>query len=192
MSDEVTRGIIALVDADRLVDDLEAQLSAANKALYELRTVTLPMIFADADAMEQTVGGEGPYAGAKAKVGTMITGSLPRVDEKNDTTPEMVAAKEARRSAAIAWLVENGCEALIKCDVVVKYDKGDADKARKLAADIQRQDNSAHVIVKEDIHPQTLQAEVRRRLLAGKAVPVETLGIVALPAVSLTKKPIAK
>lgn len=182
MPRSVAEGVQALVDADRAVDAAEAALAAAKLVKRELQTIELPEIFAQAGEMEVTLPN-----GAKAKLGTMIEGSLPKVDEKAPQDQQLL--QEQARRDAIEWLDANGCTDLMKCEVRAAYAKGDADKARKAAAELQRNDNSAVVKLIEDIHPQTLQAEARRRLTAGKPIPLATLGLVALPAVKLTKKP---
>lgn len=177
----VAEGIAALVDADALVDRLEEQLKAAKKAKYELETITLPNVFADAGEVEATLA-----SGAKAKLGQMITGSLPKVDY--DTSPEVQAATIAKREAAIEWADANGWGPLIKCEVRAKWDKGDRDKAIA-AYNALRGDNSVDLHLLEDIHPMTLQSQVRQRIAQGLPVPLETLGVTVLPAVRLTKKP---
>lgn len=182
MTLSVAQGIQALVDATIAVDAAEEAWKAAKKIKRDLETVTLPEVFADAGTVESTLP-----SGAKAKLGTMIEGSLPRVDEKSPTSEQLL--QEEARAAAIRWLCDNDCEDLIKSEVRASYAKGDAEQARKLAAEIRRTSNSAVVKLIEDIHPQTLQAEARRRLGAGTAIPLATLGLVALPAVKLTKKP---
>lgn len=182
MTRSVAQGIQALVEADRRVDTAEADLKEAKRIKRDLETIELPQIFADAGEVEASLA-----SGAKAKLGTLIEGSLPKVDPKSPESEQML--QEAARKAAIDWLDANDCRDLLKCTVTASYAKGDAEKARKAAAELQRNDNSAVVKLVEDIHAQTLQAEARRRLAAGKAIPLATLGLVALPAVKLTKKP---
>ena len=182
MSDEIARGLAALVAAEIEVERLEAALKDANKVVYDLETVTLPKIFDDADQVDATLAD-----GTKAKKGLRITGSLPKVDE-NSPVEEQLAQEEARK-AALTWLMDNDCAPFIKAQVVATWDKGDSEKAARYAAELQRSDNSVVVKLKEDIHPSTLQAEARRRLGAGKPIPLATLGLVALTAVRLTKRP---
>jgi hypothetical protein len=125
--------------------------------------------------------------GAKAKRTTLIEGSLPKPGPKK--SPEENVQLSAKRKEAFDWLIANDCGPLIKCDIVVHHDKGEHETALRMYEEIKRMSNSADVALVEDIHPQTLQAEVRRRLVKGEAVPTELLGITALPAIKLTKKP---
>jgi hypothetical protein len=182
MSDELARGVAALVAAELEVERLEAALKAANKVVYDLETVTLPKMFDDAGEVATTLAD-----GTIAKKGLRITGSLPKVDEDAPVADQML--QEQARKVALAWLMDNDCGPFVKAKVEAIWDKGDSEKARKYAAELQRQDNSVVVKLKEDIHPSTLQAEARRRLGAGKPIPLATLGLVALTAVRITKRP---
>jgi hypothetical protein len=182
MDDKVARGVAALVEADREVSRLEEALKQAKATKRELETQTLISLFDDADVSEIMLP-----SGAKAKRTTLIEGSLPKPSDKR--TPEENEALSRQRAEAFAWLIENDCGPLIKCDVVAHFDKGEFEKAKELHDRLRRESNSLDVALVEDIHPMSLQAEVRRRLTAGKEVPTELLGITALPAVRLTKKP---
>jgi len=109
-----------------------------------------------------------------------------KVDEKADF--ETQDKQRAARKAAIEAAVGLGWGPLIKCTVSSQFDKGDAEKARRLYEEL-RGDNSAKVDLKEDIHPQTLFAQVRRAVEEGKRVPLETLGVNVISGVKLTKRP---
>jgi len=172
-----------LVEADRAVDAAEEALTKAKANKRRIETETLLALFDEADVNEVTLPN-----GAKAKRTTLIEGSLPKPGPKKSPEENEQLAQQRRQAFAHiidVWEVPE----LIKCDILVHHDKGEYEAALRLFEEIRKLSNSADVALIEDIHPQTLQAEVRRRLVKGEAVPTELLGITALPAVRLTKKP---
>lgn len=182
MSDKLAQGVMELVLAEIEVDRIEALLAAAKKVVLDLERHKLPAIFDDAGEVETTLPD-----GTKAKKSMRIEGSLPRPDDKE--TPAQQAAKVELRAKALAWASAAGWDPFIKCKIVTEFDRGDAEKARELAAQLQRDNNSAVVTMTEDIHHSTLKAQARIRILQGKDIPLETLGLTALTAVKITQRP---
>lgn len=88
---------------------------------------------------------------------------------------------EQRRSAAHAWLSENGFGGLIKTDVVVNFDRGEHDAAVEFAAKV-----GGNAV--ERVHPSTLKAFIKEQLEAGTAIPFETFGIRPFNRVKVSSK----
>jgi len=177
----IAQGLEELHQAEKLVDKIEAELKAANERVRLLQEVELPRLFDEAEEFEVALPN-----GLKGKRTLIVHGTLPKVDEKADF--ETQDKQRAARKAAIEAAVGLGWGPLIKCTVSSQFDKGDAEKARRLYEEL-RGDNSAKVDLKEDIHPQTLFAQVRRAVEEGKRVPLETLGVNVISGVKLTKRP---
>lgn len=178
----LSEGVARLVAAEQDVENAEALLGKAKSHLHMLKTKELVELFDNSDTIEHEIG-----SGAKAKKGMWIEGSLPKESEKK--TDAENAELRIRREAAITWASGAGYDPNIKSTIKVEFDKGDRDKAVALAGELQRTNNAAVVTLTEDIHHSTLKAIVRQRLREGKPTPVETLGITALPAVTLVKRP---
>lgn len=176
-----SEGVDVLVQSELAVLRIEASLDAEKAWKKQLEEVILPRLFDEEDTIEKETS-----LGSKARRGMHVTGSLPKPTEK--MTPGEVAAALKRRQDAIAWASENGYDPLIKSKVVAEWDKGERDKALKFYESL-RGDNSVSSSLVEDIHHSSLKALVRDRLRRGLETPLETLGVTALTAVRLTKKP---
>lgn len=178
-------GVAYLVQVDREISDLEAKLKDAEARQKRAQEEVLPDIFDRFDTVEETIGN-----GARAKKSLFVVGSLPKAGEKD--SPEDAAAKEIRRQRAIEWAStpEVGWGPLIKTTVSIQFDKGEHEFVERLLTTIRGWNDVQPVVkVDEGIHAMTLQAQVRKRLKEGKAVPLDDLGITALTGVKLTKKP---
>lgn len=171
----------ALLAAEKEVERLEGLLAAAKAEVNRLEQKELPELFDEAE--ESAVESNG----IKAKQKLKVIGSLPKVDPK--AALDVQKQQELQRAAAFTWLDEAGYGPNIKHTVTAEFDKGDAAKARELFDTIRRNSNSAAVGLKEDIHPQTLFAAMRRRVEEGKDVPLETLGLSVITVVEITKRP---
>ncbi len=177
-------GVDYLFRVEQEITALEDQLARAKGAKYRLETSVLPELFDNHDEVAVTSS-----AGVSAKKGLSVTGSLPKVGEKD--TPEEAQANLAKREAAIALAdTAYGWGPFIKSTVTAAFDKGDRAGALALMEYAQKM-NSGQPVTKleEGIHASTLQAQVRKRIEAGKDVDTEALGITALTAVKLTKRP---
>lgn len=181
MATTIADGLAALYLAEKAIKRAEAALDAAKEHKRQLEQIELPRLFDEAEAGEF----ETPD-GIKGKRTLIATGSLPKIDPKADLETRL--AQKSARDAAVKWLDQNGYGPLIKCTVEAEYDKGDAEKAREVYNRL-RGDNSAVVSLTEDIHPMTLQSQMRKRIEEGKDVPMELLGISVVSGVKLTKRP---
>jgi hypothetical protein len=110
--------------------------------------------------------------GSRITLSTMAEGSLPK--------------GEAERAAAIKWLADNGYGELIENKVTSSWSRGDREKAQaeyeRLAAL-----GTAKVTFDETIHPKTLGARMRDRVVTGLPTPLETLGVSVFPRARFTK-----
>lgn len=179
--DTPAKGVDFLADVDRQQKLLEQQLAETKSLRHKLETEFLPSLFDRFEQPEATSN-----SGAKAEKKLYVTGSLPKVGEKD--TPEEAAENERRREAAIAQAVAYNWEPFIKTTVTVEFDKGDRAKAIELYNRLRRESNSAVIEIDEGIHHTTLQAQVRKRIREGKAVALDVLNVSAGPAVKLVQK----
>lgn len=176
------QGVDILFQAEVEAEQLEARLKLANAYIHELETKILVEIFDAADQVEATAA----QSGAKAKKKLHIEGSLPKVDDK--ATGAELMEQISRRAAAIALCSSYGWDPLIKTKITAAWDKGDREKALALYEQL-RKDNSVILQKDESIHASTLKSMARKRLEEGKSLDPDTLGLTALPAVKLTKRP---
>jgi len=70
--------------------------------------------------------------------------------------------KESNKEAAFEWLIENDFGGLIKVIVDVHFERGQREKATKLAEQLRKK--NVDVDVKETIHPQTLKSFVNEQM----------------------------
>jgi hypothetical protein len=178
--DTPAKGVDFLAALDTQEKELESQLKATKALRHTLQTETLVELF---DRFEQPEAVSN--SGAKAARALLVTGSLPKVNEKD--TPQEAALHAEQRKQAIALAESYGWQPFIKTEVTAKWDKGDREKA-VAAYNLLRGDNSVEASIDEGIHPMTLQAQVRNRIREGKEVNLDVLGITALSGVFLKKQ----
>jgi glutathione S-transferase len=111
--------------------------------------------------------------GSRITLSTMSEGSLPK--------------DPAARAAALEWLSANGFENLIECRLAASWTRGDRAKAQveyeRLAAL-----GTAKVALDETIHPMTLGARIRDRIVAGQPTPLDLIGVSVFQRARFTKK----
>lgn len=154
------------------VDERLAQLADEAAALAAqknaLETVILPDLFSQAGVTEVRTD-----SGAKAKMGLVASGSLPK--------------DEAKRKQAIAWLVENGYGEIIEAKVVASWSRGDRDKAEGLFEQL-KSDNSVKLSLDDSVNHMTLGKLAKERVQQGLEVPLDTLGVNVISRVRFTSK----
>lgn len=82
---------------------------------------------------------------------------------------------EAKRAAALAWLRENGHDALITRDIEVSFKRGQDNQAGDLVALLT--DRGLAFTDHEGIHPQSYAAWARERMGSGDILPMDVLGL---------------
>jgi hypothetical protein len=119
----------------------EDALATAKEALQQVKEVDLP------EAMRE-VG---------LKTFTTEDGAVVTIH------PEVqVAISVANRPAAYQWLIDNGFGGLLKLNVSLHFDRGDREKAEKLAAQLIKK--GIEVDVEQSVHAQTLKAFAKERM----------------------------
>ena len=93
----------------------------------------------------------------------------------------------ADRDAAFAWLLEGGHGGVIENLVIIDLDRGEDERANKLAASL-RQLGFDQVKTRKDVHPSTLSALVRELMEAGKVVPTDKLNVFDRKVAKLVRK----
>lgn len=74
------------------------------------------------------------------------------------------------RDRAIAWLVKNNFGGMIKTFVSVEFERGAHNEATKVRDQLAAEYEG--VLLKEDVHSQTLRSFVRERMAAGQKLPM--------------------
>jgi hypothetical protein len=147
-----------VIETERLVEELEENLSDLKKRLNKMKTVDLPDQMAECGLSEFKTD-----TGFRISIEDFVSGSLPKDERKRD--------------AALKWLESNGAESLIKTEIALQFGKSEHNRALALVADLA--DKGYDVSSKMGIHPQTLIAHIKERLRNGDEVPLETLGLYA-------------
>jgi len=147
-----------VIATEKLVEELEENLSSVKKQLNKLKTVDLPDAMAECGMSEFKT-----EDGYRISIEDFVSGSLPKDDEK--------------RKDAISWLETNGAESLIKTELTMQFEKSEHNMALSLAAELSEKGYTVNS--KMGIHPQTLIAHIKERLKSGKEVPLELLGLYA-------------
>lgn len=143
-----------LVKQKSKVADLEDQLKAAKADAFRTEREDLPELMSEV-GMSEFVLEDGSKVSVKEEVDASIT--------------------EAKRDAAVAWLVDNGFGGLIKTTVTASFAKGDREAAVELAERMSQDGIIAEL--KEVVHPATLKSFVKEQLTNGEEIPFDTFSI---------------
>jgi hypothetical protein len=149
------------------IEQTNKMLETLEDSRKRLERSVLPELFHEAGIRQLVL-----RDGSVVTLTTLAEGSLPK--------------DPAQRAEAIEWLVANGYEELIECKVVSSWARGDRTvaeaEARRLAAL-----GNAKVAFEEGIHPRTLGARMRDRVVEGRPTPLTLLGITVFPRARFTK-----
>lgn len=129
-------------------------------------------------------------------VGIPREGNLPAYELRlTDVVQANIAAAwpEERRRAAFDWLDANGHGDLVATEVVLSFPRERREEALTLAGEMRRRQAqgqlSAHVGVREAVHPSTLKAWLKTMLKTSKRLPpLETIGGSLLRIATLKQK----
>lgn len=140
-----------------LIEDLEGALSEYKRLYREIEQEDLP------NAMKE----------AGLKDFALESG------EKITIRPDYnVGIAEADRERAFNWLEQKGYDAIIKTSVAAEFGRGELGKAKQLAAQLIKA--KLNVIMKRDVHWQTLKAFVAEQIREKHPIPMELFGVTPL------------
>lgn len=177
MTKDIEKAYAALED-EKLGDNILAQISASaeevvrrQQALEEAEA----LVKLRKEELRQVVEEELPAlmeAAGQRKV-TTRSGLSVSLDETIYANISQERAPEA-----LAWLVDNGHEALIKNEYTIAFPKNSAAAAEAfeeyLNSNLRRKANLKH---KTGVHPSTLSSWVREELADGREIPLDLLGV---------------
>ena len=91
-----------------------------------------------------------------------------------------------RKDEALSWLRENGLDDIIKNDVTCSFGKGQDNSAKNVIAILQ--DAGFDPATKTHVHPSTLKAFVKERIMDGKPIDLDMFGAFISNAAQLRRK----
>ena len=147
----------AQYDAAMRCAELEDELKGAKGDLFRISTVDLPEAMREA-GLEKFTTTDGLEIGVSREV--------------------MCGISEARREAALSWLVSNGFGGIIKSGVDVTFGRDEGEAAEKLVE--QLKGDGLDVAFNQSIHAQTLKAFVKERMADTESeaeFPLELFGV---------------
>ena len=158
MSDEVT----GLAEA---IEETKAALEALQKRYSTLTIDLMPDLMA-----EIGLGKKFERNGMMFTLGVFASGGWPKDPE--------------RAQVALEWLEANDMGGMVKTEVKATFGKGDIELAKEVFAAME---GLCDPLLESKVHPQTLQAMVRRRLRDGQEIDPPLLGLFAGRRVSVKK-----
>ena len=85
----------------------------------------------------------------------------------------MPAKDLTKKAEALAWLVDNGFENLIKRTIGIEFSRHEVQEANKVLEELQEGHPKLQYTNKESVHPNTLSAFVNEQMESGKQIPKE-------------------
>lgn len=147
-------------DLQNLVEQLEADLSAARSSLHKIRTGSLPEIMAEARSTDLTTGDW------NVKVSDFVSGSLPKA-QKNDGEDRAKALEYLER--------QQGGSPLIKTKFTVSFGKSEREIAKHLQEYLESQ--GYEFTAEVGVNAASLQKFVREGLENGQPIDPDKLGL---------------
>lgn len=92
----------------------------------------------------------------------------------------------SRRDEAFEWLRVNGCDDIIKNDIVCSFTKGQDNEAGHVVGMLREQGYMPEQ--KTQVHPMTLKAFVRERLESGQEIDLDLFGAYILNTAEIKRK----
>lgn len=144
----------ALVAKERVVAEIEAQLSRETAELRRLRERDVPEAMDEVGLTKVTTAD-----GSVVDVRRVVAASIPK----------------ERLQEALTWLRDNDHGDLIKRKVAVAFGRGADEEAERLVADLRNR--GLHAEDNVTVHAQTLSAFCRECLEVGVLLPTDLLGV---------------
>ena len=142
-----------IADTDKEISDIEDQLKKKKHYKKHLSENVLPNLFAEVGLSELKLAD-----GRHLKVGNYYGASI----------------KDTKKSAAFAWLRDNGFGDLIKNQVSCSFGRDEDEKAKGLINTLNEKGFQSSQ--REWVEPSTLRAFIREQHEAGKQLPMDLLG----------------
>lgn len=154
-----------LLELQRIVEDLENQLTTHNNKLKNLQERIIPELMHQAGVSKIKLSD-----GNEVEVKPAYYAKIP-VDKQDE---------------AFSWLRLNGYDSLIKNTVTASFDKKQDNQVAKLIQVCE--ENNFSYLRKEKVEPMTLKATVRERIEDGKDLPMDLFGVYITNKTKITKK----
>ena len=142
-----------IADTDKEISDIEDQLKKKKHYKKHLSENVLPNLFAEVGLSELKLAD-----GRHLKVGNYYGASI----------------KDTKKSAAFAWLRDNGFGDLIKNQVSCSFGRDEDEKAKGLINTLNEKGFQSSQ--REWVEPSTLRAFIREQHEAGNQLPMDLLG----------------
>ena len=152
---QISQTAVELKDAQALVAALEDQLKEAKANVVHLGERVLPELMDSADMSSFTT-----KEGIVVSVNERIRASIPAKSQVE----------------ALAWLIDNGEDGVIKRQFTIEFGRDDHKWAEKFERDMKQRKKPLPCKRKSSVHPQTLAKTISDKLAAGVDVPMETFG----------------
>lgn len=166
----ITKAANEMIALEGEVAALEADLKARKAKLAEVQERKLPDLMFEIGIKEFVL-----TDGRRLTVKDMVVASIPSKSAIDKAKDEERGPMLARQGEAFKWLEKNGHGDLIKNDLVIGFKKGEAKQAKALVTELRKR--GINVEVNRSVNPQSLGAFCREQLAAGKALPLDVLGV---------------
>lgn len=167
---EITKNAMRLLELYTAINEEMAFIDNMNKEVKMIEEGTLPEIMSKCGMAKFTLEN-----GMLVEISPVIRASLPAAGTIEKATGIEKDALKARLQAGLQFIKDNGAQEIIKSEVEIRFEKGEAKKKDKLLAELLKK--GFHAIASEGVHPMTLNSWVKEKLANGTDVPFDTFSI---------------
>lgn len=162
--------VSALIKARERVERATLELEAAKAERKELEEVVLPPLF------------------LQAGISALDLPNGARATKSQFAWARLANPGDPKRQRMLDWLTEVGEQDAIKATVTGLWSKGDYEQA-KHGYELLKKDDSAVVLMNEDVHWRTLERIVLEQVRSGVAVPLSEINATFGDHVTITRNP---
>ena len=153
-----------LRNVEQQIDDAENHLKYLKQQKHKLSTENIPALMDEMGVERLDVDG------VTVSRKMIVHASIP-VDRKDE---------------AFAWLRDNGCDDIIKNDVTCSFGKGQDNSAKNVISILE--EAGFEPSTKTHVHPSTLKAFVKERVMDGKPIDLDMFGAFIANAAQIRRK----
>ena len=161
---QLSQLVRALRGVEQQIEDAENHLKALKQDKHRMSVEQIPALMDEMGVERLDVDG------VTVERKMIVSASIP-VDRKDE---------------AFAWLRDNGCDDIIKNDVTCSFGKGQDNSAKSVISILE--EAGFEPMTKTHVHPSTLKAFVKERVMDGKPIDLDMFGAFISNAAQIRRK----
>lgn len=173
ISKEIEKLALLISDIEESKSNLEQKLKTINESLELYKKELADLLLAQGFEVGSKIK---LVNGRTLNVKDFFSASIPAQSSINSAKDaEKMNELSNKKEACLEWLDENNLGDIVKNNIVVSLDRGEAEKAKELMLELQ--EKGLNFVRDESVHPMTLKAALKKAMQSGLDVPFDTFSV---------------